>query len=128
MRASFGILGLVLTMAIIYYLYYSQFNRSESPIPPTEQLDIVGLRAELLSLAQAERYYLAANGRYATLDELRESGQVTVSRAERRGYAYEASIEDGRHFRITARPADPSRNDGPSLSIDETMQISVESP
>jgi Tfp pilus assembly protein PilE len=125
MRASFGILGLVLTMAVIYYLYYSQFNRSESPIPPTQQVDLVGLRAELLSLAQAERYYLAANGRYATMEELRESGQVTGSRAERRGYTYDVTVEDARHFRITARPADPSRTDGPALSIDETMQIST---
>lgn len=128
MRASLGILGLVVTMAVIYYLYYSQFNRCDGQIPPTRQIDLVGLRAELLSLAQAERYYLAASGRYATLDELRESGQVTVSQADRRGYTYEARIEDARHFRITAKPAAPSRSDAPTLSIDETMQISVESP
>jgi hypothetical protein len=128
MRASLGILGLVLTMAIIYYLYYAEFNRSEGQLPPTQQVDFVGLRVELLSLAQAERYYLAAHGRYATLDELQESGQVTLSRADRLGYAYDAEIGDARHFRITARPADPSGIDGPTLSIDETMQISVESP
>lgn len=128
MRASVGILGLILTMAVIYYLYYSQFSRSEGQGPPMQQVDLVGLRAELLSLAQAQRYYLAANGRYATLDELPGSGDVTVSHAARRGYTYDASIEDARHFRITARPVDSSRSDAPTLSIDETMQISVEPP
>ena len=123
MRSVAGILGLVLVTAVVYYLYALQFSRLEGGSPPAQQIDLVGVRSDLVSLAQSERIFLAMNGVYGTLEQLRLSGN-THARATRRGYVYEAEIDGARHFRIIARPADPSGPEGFALSIDETMQIS----
>ncbi len=127
MRSVAGILGLVLVAAIVYSLYSVQLSRLEGGSPPAEQIDLVGVRGDLISLAQSERIFLATNGAYGTLEQLQRSGNVSA-RATRRGYVYEAEIEGARHFRITARPADPSGQGRPALSIDETMQIAGDAP
>ena len=89
------------------------------------QTDSVAVRGDLLSLGQAERLYYAANGRYAGLEELRQSNAMnSFPDGVRSGYQYSAEVEGYGHFRITASPIDSSRTDLPVLSIDETMQIS----
>lgn len=123
MRASLGILSILLAGGIAGYLYRMQLRAPAEGSTVAAQVDMIGLRSDLLSLAQAERRYLAINGRYATLDELRQSPELPASGAARRGYRYDIEIT-GSGFRITARPAGA----GPVLSIDETMRISVEEP
>ena len=128
MRSVAGILGLVLVAAIVYCLYSAQFSRIEGEMPPAQQIDLVGVRSDLISLAQSERIFLATNGVYGTLEQLQRSGSLGPSRAGRRGYVYEAETDGGRHFRIVARSTDPSGAARPVLSIDETMQISSDGP
>ncbi len=127
MRSVAGILGLILAAAIVYYLYSVQFSRLEGGSPPVQQIDLVGVRSDLISLAQSERIFLAMNGVYGTLEQLQHSGNANA-RTTRRGYVYEVEIEGARHFRITARPADPSGQERATLSIDETMQIANDAP
>ena len=56
-------------------------------------------------------------------DDLQQDGSLTFSGANRRGYNYTAEVDDGQHFKITAKPSDPAKTSWPTLSIDETMQV-----
>ncbi len=125
MRAIGGVLGLVLVIAVVYFVYTSQFAGNKAEAPPKQQIDVAAVRSDLLSLAQAERRYLAANGTIATLEQLQQEGAVQFQGSGRRGYTYVIEPEGSLHFRIIARPADPARTDWPTLSIDDTMQIST---
>ena len=123
MRAMFGMIGLLTVLAIGYYIYATQIQSVSNGRPIAQQLDLTAVRSDLLSIAQSERYYQAANGSYATMDQLRQSGNVSSLPENRRGYVYVAEMVGAGHFRIIAKPADETRTDLPTLSIDETMQI-----
>jgi len=124
MRASGGILGLLVVVGIVYFIYESQYAKGPGGAgPPKQQIDVVGIKSDLLGLAQSQRLYLARNGSYATLDQLERDGFTSVSGTARRGYSYEEEVDGGRHFRISAKPSDPLKQGWPTLSIDESMQI-----
>lgn len=125
MRATFGIVGLLAALAVGYYVYTAQIHPTrQGNTTPIRQISLTAVRADLLSLAQAERLYMAANGSYAGLDELRSSGNLGATPANgRRGYDYTIEFNGGSHFRISARPSDASQTDLPTMAIDETMQI-----
>ncbi len=125
MRAALGLLGILLTGGIFGYLYRVQLRAGGEAPTLAGQVDMIGLRSDLLSLAQAERRYRAANGRYATLDELRQTAELSATGTVRRGYRYDIEITES-VFRITARPDGVRNGAGPVLSIDETMRIAVE--
>ena len=124
MRAAGSILGLVIVMAIIWFVMKSQYSQGPAGAqPPAETIDVVGVKRDLLSIAQAERMYLASHGSYASVDDLQQDGSLTFSGTNRRGYDYSAEVDDGQHFKITATPTDPAKTSWPTLSIDETMQV-----
>ncbi len=124
MKAVGGILGLVIVMAIILFVVKSQFTQGPTGgQPPKEVIDVVGVKSDLLAIAQAERMYLASHGSYVSVDELQQDGSITFSGANRRGYNYTAEVDDGQHFKITATPSDPAKANWPTLSIDELMQV-----
>ena len=124
MRAAGTILGLVIVVAIIWFVVKSQYTQGPTGgQPPKEVIDVVGVKSDLLAIAQAERMYLASHGAYASVDELQQDGSITFSGANRRGYNYTAELEDGQHFKITATPSDPAKAGWPTLTIDETMQV-----
>ena len=124
MRAAGGILGLVIVLAIIWFVVKSQLSQGPTGAqPPAETINVVGVKADLLTIAQAERGYLASHGSYVSVDELQQDGSITFSGANRRGYSYTAEVDDGQHFKITAKPTDPAKASWPTLSIDETMQV-----
>jgi flagellin-like protein len=124
MRAISGILGLVLVLAIVYFVYRMQISKDGGNPPPKQQIDLTAVRSDLLSLAQAERRYFATNGTYATLEQLQQTGTIHFPGTGRRGYTYAIETGDAEHFRITAKPSDPTRIDWQTISIDETMQFS----
>lgn len=123
MRATFGMIGLLSVLAIGYYIYSSYIRQEGDDRPPVQQIDLVRVRGDLMSFAQAERLYLATNGCYGTLEQLRQSGHLSAVPADRNGkYSYEVEMDGAAHFRITAKPAQGDAG-LPTLSIDETMQI-----
>ncbi len=125
MKAIFGLVGLLAVLVIGYLIYTTQLREISSDKPLKQQIDLVAVRSNLLSLAQAERLYLAANGSYATLEQLRESNVMSrVPSESRSGYRYTIDVDGAAHFQITASPTESSGNDLPTLSIDETLQIS----
>ncbi len=124
MRAAFGIASLLVVLGIGYYIYSIQIRDVTENKQGIQQVDLVAVKGGLLSLAQAERLYLASHGNYGTLDQLRQSGNVNpFPDLSSRGYVLSADVDGTSHFLIIATPKDASRTELPTLSIDETMQI-----
>lgn len=126
MKSAGSILGILIAAAIGYYLLKTEWTTTGGPTggaPPKEVIDVVGVKNDLLVVAQAERTYLAGHGTYASIDQLQQDGAITFSGINRRGYNYTADLDDGQHFRISAAPSDPAKQSWPTLTIDETMQI-----
>jgi hypothetical protein len=73
MGRAFGFLGTVITLAIGMYIYSLQV-RTLTPGAgsgnPEEVATITGVKNDLIGIANAERGYLASQGKYASLGEL----------------------------------------------------------
>jgi hypothetical protein len=123
MRAAASVLGLLIVVAIVWFIIKAQYGQGPAAMkPPAETIDVVGVKSDLLSIAQAERVYLASHGSYASIDDLQQDGSISFNGTNRRGYNYTADIDGGQHFKITAAPVDPAKSDWPTISIDESMQ------
>jgi len=124
MKAAGGILGLVIVLAVVWFVVKSQLTSGPTGgTPPKEVIDVVGVKNDLIAIGQAERLYLASHGSYASVDQLQQEGSLSFSGTNRRGYNYTADVDDGQHFKITATPADPAKQGWPTLAIDENMQV-----
>jgi len=127
MKAAASVLGLVIVLAIVWMVIKTQFTQGPTGgAPPKQKIDVVGVKTDLLAIAQAERFYLASHGSYASIDQLQHDGALSFSGANRWGYNYTADVNDGQHFRITAAPSDPAKIGWPTLSIDENMEVTQE--
>jgi Tfp pilus assembly protein PilE len=132
MRATIGLLGLVLTMAIAIGSYYYFFKQSVSGsgTNAVQQISLTGVQGDLLQIAQAERMYWAQNGSYVDLDKLTSSGSLTMTRSGRDGYTYTVNATDS-GFTATATyaaPIPPTPTGAlpqhyPTMTIDQTMEI-----
>src|SRR5579871_3699017 len=119
MRVAASLIGLVIVMAIIWFIIKAQYSHGPTAMqPPAETIDVVGVKSDLVAIGQAERFYLASHGSYASVDQLQQDGSITFGGTNRRGYNYSADVDGGQHFKITAAPADPSKATWPTLSID----------
>ena len=128
MRALMGLLGIVIVLGITQFLYRSYFTGASGQAitmgtnNPRAVADVTGVRNDLLSMAQAERAYMALNGHYASLDDLHASGDLLLDPSRGRlGYSYSAEFAE-RHFVITATYSGPATG-MPTLSIDESMEV-----
>lgn len=125
MRGLAAILVAAALVFGIYHYYFKAMPSTDQGTAPTQAISLAAVRSDLLQIAQAERMYIAQNGRCASLDELISSNSLSVSRTGREGYNY--SVEcSGVDFRATAEhlpaPAgSPIRY--PNLTIDANMQI-----
>ena len=122
MRAVAGLLSVVIALGAGYWFYAKNVKTTLTPGAPQTVISTVGVKSNLLSMAQAERVYQASHGSYASLDELYSSGALTVRKSGRDGYTYssEASAEG---FTITARCEPQPNTPCPSFSIDQDMQV-----
>lgn len=125
MRALVAILVACAAAFGIYEYSLRRMPVTDEGTAPTQAISLTGVRGDLLQIAQAERGYIAQNGKCATLDELISSNSLSMTRPEREGYSY--SIEcSGGDFTVTARHApapagSPIRY--PTLAIDQSMQV-----
>jgi Tfp pilus assembly protein PilE len=110
MRIGLTILGLVIAVGC-----------GQAP-PPQQQIDVVGIRSELLEIGKAEGRYFADHSTYATLDELQQDDLLT-GRANRRGYSFKVAVDGSQGFTVTATPSDADKAAWPTLIMDQTMQI-----
>ena len=125
MRALAGILVACALLLGVYEYYLKKMPVTDQGTAPTQAISLTGVRTDLLQIAQAERGYIALNGRCGSMDDLTSSNSLTLSRPERDGYSY--SIEcSGGGFNVTARHA-PAPADSPirypTLAIDQNMQV-----
>ena len=108
-----------------FYFYSKKMPTTDEGTAPTQAVSLTGVRTDLLQIAQAERSYIALNGRCASLGELVSSNSLSLSRTERGGYSY--SVEcSSTEFTVTARhPPAPEGSPVryPNLAIDSYMQI-----
>ena len=118
----FAILGVVLALGVGIYLY----ERSLPTVPdggsPTEQIDTIAIRQRLLTIAETERRYQAANGTYATLEQLSQDNLLPGG-TEQRGYRFTAVVNGNTGFTITATPVDTNKAGWPTLVVTESMQV-----
>ena len=130
MFRALGFVSLIVVLAIGSYVYMRQ-AQSASPNPagnPRATADLIGVKTDLLAIAQAERSHNATHGTYASLDELRSQGELTMTRASRGPYTYSADVSENA-FRIVATYSGSDPQMPRTLSVDESMQVSqAESP
>ena len=122
MGRVFGFVGTIVTMAIAMYIYSLQVKTltpSGGSGNPEEVATIIGVKNDLIGIANAERGYLATQGRYASLDELSSGNYISI-KGERPPYIYDVEITSG-SFRATATRT--TKGAPAQLWITETMQV-----
>ncbi|HZS29552.1 MAG TPA: hypothetical protein VFB76_20160 [Candidatus Angelobacter sp.] len=128
MGRAFGFITLIAVVAVGAWIYMRQTQSvmTAGTSSPTATVDLMGVRSDLLAIAQAERSHAALQGSYVSIDDLRSQGDLTMQRNNRGPYTYSAEISDS-GFRIVATWTGPESADMPkTLSIDQTMQVSQE--
>jgi hypothetical protein len=128
MGRAFGFITLIIVVAAGAWIYMRQTQSvmTAGTSSPTATVDLMGVRADLLAIAQAERSHAALQGSYISIDALRAQGDLTMPRNNRGSYSYSAEVSDS-GFRIVATWTGSENAGMPkTLSIDQTMQISQE--
>lgn len=128
MGRAFGFITLIIVVAAGAWIYMRQTQSvmTAGTSSPTATVDLIGVKNDLLAIAQAERSHAALQGSYVSIDDLRSQGDLTMQRNNRGPYNYSAEISDS-GFRIVATWTGPENAGMPkTLSIDQTMQISQE--
>jgi hypothetical protein len=126
MGRAFGFLTLIVVVAAGAYIYMrqTQSTMTAGTKSPTAMVDLMGVKNDLLAIAQAERSHAALQGGYVSLDALRSGGDLSMARNNRGPYNYSAEVSESA-FRIVATYTGPENSGMPStLSIDQTMQVS----
>jgi hypothetical protein len=118
-----GFLGTIITMAIGMYIYSLQVKTlSPGAGSGTEEVaTITGVKNDLIGIANAERGYLASQGKYASLDELISGNYISI-KSERPPYIYDVETASS-SFRATATRT--TKGAPAQLWITETMQVEV---
>ncbi len=126
MSRALGLVGVLIAAAIGIYLYTQQAQTaSQGTANPRQAMDVTGVKNDLIAIANAERRYFATEGRYATLDELRSHGDISLPTNGRGPFTYSTEVSES-GFRILATYTGPPGPDAPqNLSINETMQITA---
>jgi hypothetical protein len=127
MGRAFGFLSLIVVVAVGAYIYMRQTKDVMSAgggNTPTATVDLIGVKNDLLAIAQAERSHPAAQGSYVSIETLRSQGDLSMTRDNRGPYNYSAEVSDS-SFRIVATYSGPESSGMPkTLSVDQTMQVS----
>jgi len=122
MGRVFGFVGTIVTMAIAMYIYSLQVKTltpSGGSGNPEEVAIIIGVKNDLIGIANAERGYLATQGKYASLDELVSGNYINI-KGERPPYIYDVETTSG-SFRATATRT--TKGAPAQLWITENMQV-----
>ena len=122
MGRALGFVGTIVTMAIGMYIYSLQvktLSPSTGGANSEEVATIVGVKNDLISIANAERGYLASQGKYASLDELVSGNYITI-KGERPPYVYDVETNSG-SFRATATRT--TKGAPAQLWITDTMPV-----
>jgi hypothetical protein len=124
MGRALGFISLIVVVAVGAYIYMRQTQSvmTAGTSNPRATVDLIGVRNDLIAIAQAERSYGSLNGKYVSLEELRAQGSLTMDRNNRGPYTYSAEVSDG-GFRIVATYNGPDSGMPKSLSVDGSMMV-----
>jgi hypothetical protein len=125
MKGIAGIAGLVIVLGVGYFVYNTYLTKSGpggALDHPQEQIDVIDIKANLLTIGQAERQYVTAHGSYATIEQLQQEGPPSIG-TETRGYVFNAEPDGAKSFTVTATPTDPNKPGWPTLVITESMEV-----
>ncbi len=128
MGRAFGFVTLIVVVAAGAYIYMRQTGSVTTAAggSPTSTVDLIGVKNDLLAIAQAERSHAAMQGGYVSIEALRSNGELAMQRDNRGPYTYSAEVSE-QSFRIVASYSGPEGAGTPkTLSIDQTMQITQE--
>jgi hypothetical protein len=121
MRSVAGLLVVALISVLAYRMYFSKLQSSETGTPG-QTISSVGVKNDLLAIAQSERYYQAEHGSYGTLEELKAAGAMSTLKDGRDGYTYELETTAA-GFRVLAK-CSPATNPGCSnWAVDQSMTV-----
>ncbi|HSZ61007.1 MAG TPA: hypothetical protein VK828_04385 [Terriglobales bacterium] len=118
----FGFVGTIVTMAIGMYIYSLQvktLNPGAGNGNGEEVATVAGVKNDLISIANAERGFMASQGKYASMGELISGNYLTV-KSERPPYVYDVETS-GEGFRATATRT--TKGAPAQLWITEGMQV-----
>lgn len=125
MRSIGSLVGLLVVAAVVglaYKYYFSQGQQAAPISHPTQTIDVIGVKNDLLGMAQAERIYQTEHNSYGSLDDLVSSGALAIKKPGRDGYTYEAKVSsDG--FLILAHCPSASLPGCMNYVIDQTMEV-----
>jgi len=125
MSKSFGFIALILVAGIVMYLYMRN-TVAVSPAgtaAPQTTIELAGVKNDLIAIAQGERRYWATNSKYASIDDLCASGDISMPKNSRGPYEYSADYNEN-SFRITATYNGPPTPGVPhTFTIDENMNL-----
>jgi len=120
----------VAALGIGIYLWSLKQAAPSQGMVVTQNISVVGVKNDLIAIAQAERMYYTQNGAYTDLSTLSSSGTMNIARTSRDGYTYSA-VAAGEGFTVTAtytpppvsNPANVTPPHFPTYTIDQTMEV-----
>ena len=123
MGRTVGFVGLILVVGIGGYLYMNQTAQvAIVGSNPKTTINVTAVQNDLVALANAERRYWATNAKYASLDELRRTGDVPIP--SRPDYTYSADASDNA-FSIVATYSGADPHAPKRIRVDQTLAITV---
>jgi len=124
MRSLGSLVGLLVVALIAGLIYknYIEKVQSTSGMTPVQTINMVGVKNDLLAIAQAERAYQAEHGTYASLGELTSSGALTMTRTSRDGYVYDVDTSAS-GFRVFTHCPVATVPGCQNWSVDQTMEV-----
>jgi hypothetical protein len=120
---ALGLIGTVVTLAIGMYLYSLQVRNLQPAAggagASQETALITGVKMDLLGIANAERGYVAAQGKYASMEDLISGGYLTV-RPDRPPYVYDLTITSGG---FSANATRTTKGSPSQMWVTESMEV-----
>ena len=123
MRRAIGLGALV---AVLAYGCLAGWRALRNPLPPRPQPQLADrglVKSDLLLYARAECAFYASSGRYASMDELRAKGLLSLPPDTRWPYRYLIAVPAPDAFVIVAMPQSTEDGRAKALSIDEEMNM-----
>jgi len=123
-----GLLGLLVAAGVLFVVY--RFHVEHLPVVDkgtvvTQDIDLSGVRTDLLQIAEAERAYIAVNGECVDIHELETSNQLAVIKTGRGGYEYSV-VCSGKDYSAVAEHAAASLDPHvryPKLAVNQDMEV-----
>jgi hypothetical protein len=122
MGRALGFVGTIVTLAIGMYIYSLQVKAIDPTAASANQAEIAtiaGVKNDLIAIGNAERGYMASEGKYASLEELTSGNYLTI-KGERPPYIYDVEVNSG-NFRATATRT--TKGAPAQLWITDSMQV-----